>query len=194
MQTAPDTPAFTHFFGYGSLVNRRTHAHGDARPVQVCGWRREWRATTLRPLAFLSVIPDPACTIAGLTAKVDAGDWSTLDRREAAYDRIALSPESLCPGVDGHVAIYAIPPATDPKLDDHPILLSYLDVVVQGFLDHFGPEGVGAFFDTTSGWQVPVMDDRTAPIYPRAQPLLPETGALVDAALARLNVRRIAAG
>lgn len=191
MQTVPDSPTFTHFFGYGSLVNRRTHGHDDAQPAQVTGWRREWRATTLRPLAFLSVTPDPGCTIAGLTARVAATDWPALDRREAAYDRHALPPDTVRPGIDGHVAIYAIPPGADPALNDHPILLSYLDVVVQGFLDHFGPRGAAAFFDTTTGWQAPVLDDRDQPRYPRAQPLLPETGAIVDAALARLQLRRI---
>lgn len=194
MQTPSPSPDLTHVFGYGSLVNRRTHAHSDARPVQVTGWRREWRATTLRQLAFLSVAPDPGCTIAGLTARVATADWPALDRREAAYDRLPLPADSLRPGVDGRVAIYAVPPGDGPALEDHPILLSYLDVVVQGFLDHFGPEGAAAFFDTTTGWQAPVMDDREAPRYPRAQPLLPETGALVDAALARLKVRRVAAG
>ncbi|MDE3123254.1 MAG: gamma-glutamylcyclotransferase [Paracoccaceae bacterium] len=196
MQTPsfPPALAFTHVFGYGSLVNLRTHAHADARPVQVTGWRREWRATTLRQLAFLSVTPDPGCSIAGLTARVAEADWPALDRREAAYDRVSLPPESLTPGVDGRVAIYAIPPGGGPALEDHPILLSYLDVVVQGFLDHFGPDGAAAFFDTTTGWQAPVLDDRAAPLYPRAQPLLPETGVLVDAALARRKVRRIAAG
>ena len=30
------------FFGYGSLVNRNTHAYPDARPAQLRGWHRLW--------------------------------------------------------------------------------------------------------------------------------------------------------
>ena len=33
-----------------------------------------------------------------------------------------------------------------------PILLSYLDVVVQGYLAEFGEAGVARFFASTDGW------------------------------------------
>ena len=36
--------------------------------------------------------------------------------------------------------------------DDHPLVLSYVDVVVQGFLAEYGIAGVGHFFATTTGW------------------------------------------
>ncbi len=32
------------FFGYGSLVNLRTHGYDDPRPATLHGWRRVWRA------------------------------------------------------------------------------------------------------------------------------------------------------
>jgi hypothetical protein len=49
----------------------------------------------------------------------------------------------------------------------HPVLLSYLDVVVQGYLQEFDEAGVAHFFDTTDGWDAPLLDDRTHPHYPR---------------------------
>ena len=75
------------FFGYGSLVNRDTHHFQGAQPAQLAGWRRVWRHTDLRPVAFLTVVPDPNGVIDGLIAPVPEGDWAALDIREGAYVR-----------------------------------------------------------------------------------------------------------
>ena len=55
--------------------------------------------------------------------------------------------------------------------------------MVQGFLRLYGEDGVRGFFRTTTGWETPVLDDRDAPIYPRAQPLNRQERDLVDAHL-----------
>lgn len=181
-----------HFFGYGSLVNRLTHDYAPAHPARVGGWRRIWRATGRRRLAFLSVEPDPATEIEGLIAEVPGADWAALDLREAGYDRRPLAVASLAAPVSEDVAIYVIPSDPVPRaLADHPILLSYLDVVVQGFLAEFGSAGVARFFATTGGWEAPILDDRAAPLYPRAQRLTVEAVALVDSALDRFGSRRV---
>jgi hypothetical protein len=180
------------FFGYGSLVNRRTHDYAPAHPARVDGWRRVWRATGLRRLAFLSVEPADGVAIEGLVAEVPGGDWAALDRREAAYQRRPLAPEAIEAPAGGDVVLYVVPDdPTPPALAEHPILLSYLDVVVQGFLAEFGPEGVERFFATTAGWEVPVLDDRAAPRYPRAQRTEGAAQTLVEAHLGRIGVRRI---
>ena len=165
-------PVTARFFGYGSLVNRRTHAYPGGTPLTVRGWRRAWRHTALHPAPFLTAVRDPASQIDGLTAAVPMGDWEALDAREAGYVRVPL-PEGP--------SIYHVPtdlhaPATAPL----PILLSYLDVVVQGYLAEFGEAGVARFFETTEGWDAPIRDDRDAPAYPRAQRLTPAETALVD--------------
>lgn len=177
-----DVDAAPRFFGYGSLVNRRTHDYPDIRPMTATGWRRAWRHTALRPVAYLTATPAPGSRIEGLSAAVPGGDWAALDLREAAYVRAAL-PEGP--------SIYHIPhDLHGPPTAKHPILLSYLDTVVQGYRAEFGEEGVAAFFDTTDGWDAPIRDDRAAPIYPRAERLAPEEIALVDHHL--LRVRRLA--
>ena len=172
-----------HFFGYGSLVNRATHDYPRATTAQVQGWRRVWTHTKLRKLAFLSVHPAPGAQIDGLIAAVPGHDWDALDTRERAYDRHLVPDHST--SLD-QVHIYAVTPdhidAPDAR---HPILLSYIDVVVQGFLREFGVEGAVRFFETTDGWDTPILDDRTAPLYPRHQRLTPEETAFVDTQLRR---------
>ncbi|MBL3566709.1 gamma-glutamylcyclotransferase, partial [Rhodovulum sulfidophilum] len=78
------------FFGYGSLVNRATHGYRDAVRARISGWRRVWRHTPLRPVAYLTAEPAPGVTLDGLIAAVPGGDWTALDQREYAYDRHAV--------------------------------------------------------------------------------------------------------
>lgn len=173
------------FFGYGSLVNLATHDYRDPRPARLSGWRRVWRHTSLRDAAFLSVEPDPSSTISGVLARVPGADWLALDAREAAYDRQDVSHAVLHDGALGPTAVYQVSPQhIMAPSTDHPVLLSYLDVVVQGFLRMYGPDGVADFFATTGGWDTPIFDDRAAPQYPRHQRLTPSETALVDAHLA----------
>jgi hypothetical protein len=72
--------------------------------------------------------------------------------------------------------------------------LSYIDVVVQGYLREFGEEGVARFFATTDGWDAPVADDRADPIYLRHQTLTRAERALVDRWLDDLGAECRAAG
>jgi hypothetical protein len=181
---------FPSFFGYGSLVNRATHDYTPAAPVRLSGWRRVWRQTSLRPFAFLSAEPADA-TIDGLVAMVPGDDWAALDLREAAYQRQALPRSSLTdyPAWAGDVSIYSVDPVHKANAA-HPVLLSYLDVVVQGFLREFGESGATRFFDTTAGWTA-VHDDRAAPLYPRHQVLTGKERRLVDDLLVERGVSRL---
>ena len=184
-----------YFFGYGSLVNRMTHGYAPVRPARARGWRRGWRWVADRQVAYLTAIRDPGASIDGLIAPVPGPSWAALDHREAAYDRVPADHEvDHDMGGDPQIVVYAIAPDRLRKPDTaHPVLLSYLDVVVQGYLREFGRDGADRFFATTDGWDAPFLDDRAAPRYPRAQVLEDAERAVVDAALARLGVRVVAA-
>ena len=178
-----------YFFGYGSLVNTATHDFPDPQPAQLTGWRRAWRHTDLRPVAFLTAIPDAGCTIDGMIAHVPNDDWRALDEREWAYDRVPVTQHvTHRTQSPTEIAVYAVPEGRHTRPSEaYPILMSYLDVVVQGYLHVFGAQGARQFFDTTDGWGSPILNDRAAPRYPRHQALRPEETAFVDAQLKRLS-------
>ena len=179
-----------YFFGYGSLVNIQTHDYPDAQPATLGGWRRAWVRTAARDVVFLTAVPDPSSTIDGVIAAVPDGDWVALDAREYGYARHSSSgavAHDLNPAPD--IAHYAIPPSAMGAAGNHIILLSYLDVVVQGFLHLYGTSGVERFFDTTDGWNTPVLDDRAAPVYSRHRRLTKGETNLVDHHLNRLSAR-----
>lgn len=181
-----------YFFGYGSLVNRATHAYASAHPAKISGWRRAWRHVEGREVAFLTAVPDAQSEIDGLIAEVPHGDWRALDAREAWYMREPTHAVTHSLSGQVQMQIYHAPKAKHrPASTLHPILLSYLDVVVQGYESEFGAEGVARFFETTDGWDAPIKDDRADPMYPRHQFLTRAQTALVDDQLDRLNARRI---
>ncbi|MEZ5723358.1 MAG: gamma-glutamylcyclotransferase family protein [Paracoccaceae bacterium] len=99
-----------YFFGYGSLVNRRTHDFPGARKACVTGWRRAWRKSPLRRRPFLTVLPDPGSEVLGLVAMVPGADWRALDEREHAYTRRDVT-ETVTHEVGRavEVALYALP-------------------------------------------------------------------------------------
>lgn len=177
------------FFGYGSLINGASHNARTLGPAKLDGWRRVWRGTTLRGPAYLSVEPHESSAIMGLLARPRNGDWTRLDQREAAYHRhdVALQVSSGQSGaLHNPVMLYVVPQHVWDKNDDaHPVLLSYLDVVISGILTEFGPAGVAGFFETTTGWRA-LHDDRAAPIYPRAAAATDAGRAAVDKAVAMM--------
>ncbi len=160
------------FFGFGSLVNLRTHVYHDPHPTQITGWKRQWVSSTLRDVAFLSVTPCPNTTLQGMSASTQGIGWDALDIREEGYNRHQLPASDMQMYIGSPDCILA-----DVK---QPILLSYLDVVVQGYHTHFGQQGVADFFDTTHNWDHPIFNDRASPQYPRAQQLTDFERALVD--------------
>lgn len=181
-----------YFFGYGSLVNRDTHDHAPVHRATLHGWHRAWRAVPDRALCYLTAVRDPDGSIDGLIAPVPGESWAELDQREAAYGRHPVT-DTLDHASDAtEVVVYAIDPDRhSPPGADNPILLSYLDVVIAGFLAEYGPAGPQRFFETTLGWQAPILNDRAAPRYSRARPLTDEIRTLTDAGLDALGSRII---
>ena len=179
-----------YFFGYGSLVNSRSHAYPDPRPATIKGWRRAWVATPRFGNVLLTSVPMPGHSIQGVIAAVPGADWTALDERESGYARVPASHEVEHDHPHRpEIAIYSVAPENLRDRNGHVILLSYLDVVVQGFHDVFGEQGVQNFFDTTDGWDTPVVNDRADPVYPRHQKLTDAQTALVDDNLAQRSVK-----
>ena len=170
-----------YFFGYGSLVNRATHSYAPTTPARIMGWRRRWRHVEGREVAFLTAVPDAGTEIDGVIAPVPNADWAALDVREAWYRREPALGITHTVVPEPEVQIYHAPEALHrPASVLHPVLLSYIDVVVQGYLGEFGEAGVARFFDTTDGWDAPIRNDRAAPVYPRHMHLSAEEIALTD--------------
>ena len=178
------------FFGYGSLVNTATHEYTPTEHMRLIGWRRCWRQVQDYPVALLSAHAHTDSMIDGLIAPVPNNDWTALDIRERGYDRIALTLNAqTMPHRTIDLAIYSVPgPPTETTLTKQPILLSYLDVVLQGYLRRFGISEAEGFLTSTDGWNRPVLNDRATPHYPRHQVLTMLETKFVDAALKQLQV------
>ena len=185
-------------FGYGSLVNADTLAPGTrAVRVRVTGWRRAWRHSGLTAFGrrcTLTVYPDPDSAINGVVIAQPVDSLPALDQREGQYTRHAVeagAAERLDPRPDGWPAPFVYVGNDEhrrPGDADHPIMLSYLDVVIAGFLRTFGASGADHFLQTTDDWHVPVLDDRTAPRYPRALSLSASERDRVDRCLDELAI------
>lgn len=171
------------YFGYGSLVNRDTRPADEAfESVSVSGWQRAWshqhrndRAASVpnwsipdhRPSGYtvLSVEPCPGEQIDGVHVRILAADLPALDARESGYSRHSVNSTKSTDSV----AIYVSKTErTKRACNDYPLLQSYVDCVLAGYLDVFGWDGVQRFLNTTKGWSAPVLPDRNAPLYPRA--------------------------
>ena len=168
----------TDFFGYGSLVNLQTHQYLNPRPTTIKGWKRKWVSSSIHDIAFLSVSPCDLTILQGMRASTKNIGWKALDLRETGYIRHNLDNYDMQMYIG------------DPEYIDHkikkPILLSYLDCVIQGYYKHFGKQGVKSFFKSTENWDHPILDDRDAPQYPRATILSKFEFNLVDEHLERL--------
>jgi len=177
------------YFGYGSLVNLgslRT-PYISAHRATVSGWQRQWLARPEEPgtfaaragLAFLSVVKTTNGEIDGMLITDHATSLKSLDERESLYSRVTLKPENIKLHDDDidttNRFLYVADELPDePTSTETKILRSYLDVVMQGYLNHFGIEGVQRFFDTTLNFELDILEDREQPLYPRATTLSSE--------------------
>ena len=181
------------FFGYGSLVNLSTHDYADSRAASLRGWRRLWLNTYIRGAAFLSIYPALYQEIRGVVARVPEANWHDLDLRETGYSRrdvtqfveVDVNQPTSC-------SVYVAAPLKD--IDNNlksPILMSYLDVVLQGFFQIYGEAGMDHFLETTDGWDRPIQNDRAQPVYPRHRELSALEIELIDRRINELKLEII---
>ena len=170
----------SYFFGYGSLVNTKTHSFKSFEKAYVTGWRRYWQQTSLRNIPYLSVNRTDNKKLYGLIAEVPNNDWEELDLRETGYIRTSTKCV-INLEINKNAQIYFVPEYNFEKKDQSKgLLLSYLDCVIQGYLEQFGEEIASEFFSTTDGWDIQIKDDRLNPLYPRSVELTKSERAFID--------------
>jgi len=174
------------YFGYGSLVNLGSLGtpYISAQRATLKGWNRVWLSRPVTKdsfavqegLAFLSVVNTPNTEIDGMVITDHTSSLKSLDEREALYSRVTIAAEDIQhhdePADTSQHFLYVADDA--PAHKDARILRSYLDVVMQGYLQHFGVEGLDRFFATTVNFDLDIQEDRDDPLYPRATQLTSE--------------------
>ena len=178
------TTNWIHYFGYGSLVNRDTRpADESALSASLIGWQRVWghRVTGPfggQPCTSLSIEPkscelasQSANSIDGVVVRISVEQLPDLDAREEGYERMVLPASHfvLPEGFDGDVIMVyrSLEENRFPATTDCPILQSYIDCVMAGYLGRFGQDGLLSLMASTKGWGLPTLNDRQAPFYPR---------------------------
>lgn len=186
------------YFGYGSLVNRKTlrTTYVDAVRGELKGFRREWNIrgeTPHGPVCALTASRDPDMSIQGLLVVDLAENLGQVDEREARYDRMRLSDMDLDLEADIDVSELYVYQAKstfvglqDPKF---PIWQSYVDAVMQGYMTEFGEAGLQRFVSQTRGWEQAILADRDAPHYPRAVELSVSEQRLFDDLIREIRPR-----
>lgn len=196
-------------FGYGSLINtasREATAGGKAPAVPArlsgdFGYMRTWNARSPSGFTALGLRPrrpsEPPMTINGVVFPVSEANLPAFDRREGGYRRVevphtqieALSWQGLPEAgvIWAYVPKLAILPdqAADPVSAgpdaDHPIVQSYLDLVLEGALDQgsdFARELIATIVDWSPYW----LNDRITARRPWvATPLAGRIDALLAA-------------
>jgi glutathione-specific gamma-glutamylcyclotransferase len=180
MSTTASTTDTVAYFGYGSLVNELTWLQSERRhleryPVEVQNWTREWRHcvdTPNGPVCALTAVERAGSRIHGILIQCDAADLTQIDAREVGYDRVGLARRDVLSSISNlPEKLYTYKSKSSHyRLGgmDYPIWFSYAEAVLHGYLSVFKTEGVDRFIQSTSGWTVPVVDDRDNPQYHRS--------------------------
>lgn len=178
------------YFGYGSLVNPKTHRTNVVRceRAQLRGFSRTWQARPEpadRPIALLSCARSNIDNeLEGLLVFDRVENLPSLDEREAGYDRMSIGREDLvltsgstlpnCP-----IYVYTGRAPFAPERD-HFILQSYLDAVLQGYLHQYGVQGTRNFIERTAAFDTALLADRHEPLYSRSVKLSPDEMKHID--------------
>ena len=184
-----------HYFGYGSLVNRETRPEDEiAHSARLNGWQRVWDHRVTDPArdkrcTSLSIEPSTGVVVQagqevipagidGVVVRLPLAHLPQLDAREAGYDRLSLplSHFDLSDELqqqmneEGVESIMVYRSHTENRIladENNPVLQSYVDCVMAGYLHRFGEQGVRDMVSSTRGWDRPLFDDRNDPFYPR---------------------------
>jgi len=179
-------------FGFGSIVNDESRkstdsSSGDPIPVRISsdfGYRRMWNfqgsSAKLTALGLVKVTnPAEKSTINGIIYPIKGNDMTAFDEREEGYNRVEV-PLNLIQSVgwkqlpihDYKIWAY-IPQGVNgvagqdlqPATKFYPILQTYIDVVLTGFLK-YGENFAIEFLYTTGWWSKYWLNDRQVPRRP----------------------------
>ena len=180
-ETSTITEPLIGYFGYGSLVNRATLRTEivTAYPARLTGYRRVWRPRPAHAPKFGGIGPAvltsqraEGVSIDGLLVIDKLKNLPDVDERENLYRRNDIATSDLAfeddtPALDFPLFVYEQDYEPEEGAAPSPILRSYLDAVMQGFLTVFGEEGLARFISETDGFDLPIHEDRDDPVYPR---------------------------
>ena len=176
------------FFGYGSLVNELTLSKKyDIHSGKIQNWKREWKHCVDTPFGGVCALTASRvedALIDGVFIKCNDIELRQFDEREIGYDRIEIARSDVIYSngvLPDRLYIYTSGPGHYRVGDFHyPIWLSYVEVVICGYLRTFGEAGVDRFIQSTGGWSTPIIDDRKNPRYPRFTNVSDEHRRLIE--------------
>jgi len=176
------------FFGYGSLVNELTLSKKyDIQSGKIQNWKREWKHcvdTTFGRVCALTASRIEDALIDGVFIRCNEIELKQFDEREIGYDRMGIARSDVVYSsgpLPDRLYIYTSGPE-HYRVGDfyYPIWLSYVEVVMYGYLMMFGEAGVDRFIQSTEGWSAPIIDDRQNPRYPRFTKISDEHRRLIE--------------
>ena len=184
-------------FGYGSLMNPDSRAKTnpgladqDGLPVVVRDVERIWSARTTSGFTAMGVRIRKGADCTGVLLEVNKAELEDLDRRELSYVRVEVHLDNVdqvpflneeefyeteqaetlfeAKENEGNIRVWVyIQKDPIPADSSHPILQSYVDVILSGCLS-ISEDFARSFIQTTKGWQPnedSFVDDRDQPIY-----------------------------
>ena len=209
-----DNNDFATYFGYGSLVNRKTRPQNEPwQRATLTGWSRQWAHRADRPwqqsghsnnfagdfsglgVSALTVKATPGSRIDGVLVPIAVADLAQLDAREAGYDRLEIPASEFI--VDTPLTVETVimyvsgAERSGWANHDYPLIQSYIDCVLDGFNALFGADGVDRFMATTEHWTLPLYNDRAQPLYPRAIALTDDQHRQHDQRLDQYDLNRM---
>lgn len=180
------------YFGYGSLVNENTlrTKYIASIPAELKNWQRMWdipAGVEIGPEtdALLTARPLSRSSTKGVIVFDLAKSLPEVDKREHNYDRKTIGHQDLNIATEFHdlecdFFVYEAHIRDDVPTNKPPISQSYLDAVLQGFLNIYGEAGVEDFVANTSNFHTPILQDRGTPRYPRSVSLSHRERELID--------------
>ena len=144
------------------------------------GYKRKWNFRSTTGFTALGVIVSEksASDINGVLFQVPKEEMSNFDRREVGYKKVEVPLECLtfhsdmsgstpqatfCLGSNDRIWLYVpLPSHTMYADENHPLLQSYVDTVLQGCLEWGGERMAEEFISTTGGWSCFYLNDCTS--------------------------------